>query len=958
MKQHNLFLVVAFLVSILSGRAQTIPTGSLYQHPQLPKHLQNYEVFIPNNQIQNKLQENWDANGLLRIGYLPVTLFGASSGGNANANANAIEDAIRFARDWNYVVYIPAGTYKISRTISASLQSFKNPNNKPGQYRNDRAHSIQIVGGRNGNQRAVLKLASTEGKFHKNDPKHKDMAPLLQAYAELVSATNNSMGLCNDASGCTISSETWRKNINVESSSSNFNMVIRDVVFDVRNHSSAVGVRFAGAQGCSMENCLIKAEGAYAGLTGGLGSGGGYFNCTVEGGKHGFVSMDPRITQEMLMVGMRFIDQTDAVFSGPTYKGHALIGLYIKKDTPRIFDDRNNPDHTLYGRDEGFVDQKGISIVDALIDIEGGDDPADALFWIHKSNNIYLENVHIRGKVTAIVRGTNGNKKVFLDKESNESPYAIGAFAHHKANNNDQFVIWDSSKDPKKSPEDVTIPYNPIMNPPSAPWEVINKHVNPIKKDLKLPFKAIISTNEVNTKAYTELLADDVFMLDPALGIDKNPDHSYVQTVLNNIHNESDQVQYQGKERVFIPRGVYYMDNSLILRAESKLLGTSKVNSVIRAKPEMHTKGYTAPLVTTEALLDGKALLADVFLQDQKSDYQLNDPSTYNNDMSFLFWKQGEGSVVANVVFGDYSLWDKATHIDRFKKYFVRVGSGGGGKWYGVHGTHTQLRFLTKKNNFRAFIADGASNLNLYSMNFERYGTSSPASAQSEIRNSNNVSIYLFKTETGGGTGSEEGISTPLRITNSNTVAVHNTSGRIETMEQGSIVGALVDVNNSVNIKITSARAFSIKGPQYTIKVDGFPSGTPESTDAEYVLYNDASKNIKNGFVSAFWHLPEVPYNSVVEDTNILEEDTNPILYPNPASTVLNVDLNGEDIDLISKTVGVHIVDMSGNVHYDNTIQGIGASAFSIDISGLIPGAYMLVIGEQAERITKHFVVE
>ena len=66
-------------------------------------------------------------------------------------------------------------------------------------------------------------------------------------------------------------------------------------------------------------------------------------------------------------------------------------------------------------------------------------------------------------------------------------------------------------------------------------------------------------------------------------------------------------------------------------------------------------------------------------------------------------------------------------HNDAF---FIKVSDDGGGQWYGVHSTHSNIRDITRSDSHRGFVTDGAQNLSLYSFNYERFGTGTQESAQ------------------------------------------------------------------------------------------------------------------------------------------------------------------------------------------------------------------------------------
>ena len=283
-----------------------------------------------------------------------------------------------------------------------------------------------------------------------------------------------------------------------------------------------------------MENCNIDATGAFAGLTGGLGSAGGYFNIKVTGGKYGFIGLDPSITQELLFVGMTFLQQENAVFRGVSWKGHVIVGLHIQKDSPRIFDQSIPGSETIFGVGGGFVDAEGVSIIDAKIDITN-DDPNEAVFWLQGGNNFYLQNVFVSSNVTHIARHTNGNsilQNTHPDFAGSTDYSKIKTFAHQKLISN-KFVLWDFGKFNRRTTDSLdvhTSDYNPTAQ------ELLDKHVLNVEET-----PCVFSGNPNNP------IASDIKIIQAIRGIDDTWDRGLIQATID----------LPTTTKVFIPRGVF-----------------------------------------------------------------------------------------------------------------------------------------------------------------------------------------------------------------------------------------------------------------------------------------------------------------------------------------------------------------------------------------------------------------
>lgn len=124
------------------------------------------------------------------------------------------------------------------------------------------------------------------------------------------------------------------------------------------NNPGAVGIRFSGAQGSSVENVKIIANGAYAGMHRTMGQASGYYNIEVIGGRYGIQINNSRLLEYAFMSGVRFINQTQYVISGLAWFPINITGFYIESPHGRIFN--NHP-----------ATRGGISLIDGIVNTTG-----------------------------------------------------------------------------------------------------------------------------------------------------------------------------------------------------------------------------------------------------------------------------------------------------------------------------------------------------------------------------------------------------------------------------------------------------------------------------------------------------------------------------------------------------------------------------------------------------------
>ncbi len=314
------------------------------------------------------------ANTLLQLGCLDVTAppYRADPSGRTDATA-AIQRAVNDARDHGLVCFFPEGTYLVSDTISCEQQVRKldQPRQADGttQHYWDLSHRIVLFGSTKG-KRPVLKLAPGARGF--DDPAKPKILVWIWAQTR------------NDARG------KQEPNWGEEQPNISFGHFFRGIDLDLRGHAGAIGLRHSGSQGSAMFDSTILAEGAYAGLSNCCGQGGGTYNFEVIGGRHAIV-IEPN-SRFPILTGCVFRGQTDAAITyrnGGSQVPTMLIGCRIESEADAAIDLTTQRAYA------------GLSLIDCAIALK----PGGVLARTKKSENLFLENTHLRGPASVQTGG-------------------------------------------------------------------------------------------------------------------------------------------------------------------------------------------------------------------------------------------------------------------------------------------------------------------------------------------------------------------------------------------------------------------------------------------------------------------------------------------------------------------------------------------------------------------------
>lgn len=267
---------------------------------------------------------------LVALGLLDVTAvpYRADPTGLHDSTA-ALQRAIDDARDARLLTFLPAGTYLVSDTLTG-IQGVVAHDQWPYgaadpmvEFRSY-CYPCTLVGDRR-DGRARLRLASNADGF--GDPSAPK--PLIHFWAREESRQPE-----------TGVADPRRSQLNIS-----FNQQISGLDLDLGGNRGAIGIDHQGAQSSIIANVRIDARGAFAGLRGLSGSGGGTHDVTIRGGCFGILARRDdrqRGSQPAPVVSSaRLLGQSEAavVFDGRgplTLVGAQVQGAGIQVSAPLI----------------------------------------------------------------------------------------------------------------------------------------------------------------------------------------------------------------------------------------------------------------------------------------------------------------------------------------------------------------------------------------------------------------------------------------------------------------------------------------------------------------------------------------------------------------------------------------------------------------------------------------------
>ena len=447
-----------------------------------------------------------------------------------------------------------------------------------------------------------------------------------------------------------------------------------------------------------MQDCTVTATGAYAGLRGGAGSGGGHANVTVIGGRFGAwlhgAQPAPTIT------GFTLLNQQTAGLFYAGYETLTAVGVRIESDSAETLIQT-----TCW---PGSKDTYGqFSLVDSVL-IAGGDRSGRST-GVSAGASVYLNNVYMKNVATAAAFPLNqddtpadGNPSGWLwlreyahgiDPDLNELPFKISMSVYVDGVRQSGRTLLERAE---------------VLSRDGPPRDLQSRHIWPE------PFPSWESPKAVSVKAAPYAAA----------GNGETDDSEAIQRAIDE------------NEIVFLPRGVYRVSRTIDLGPNTKLIGVHQ--SFARLAPIVDSGGGSfsdsgdpQPVLRTADSSDGDAIVAFLGIS-------ANQPATY-----CLHWRTGRHSILRSVTFHPPSEHRSrklgSDHVSPAHAA-VYVSGHGGGRWYNVHVDS----WGSRHPDYRHFLVEGTSEpLRLYQCNPEH----SASGCNFEARNAKYLSVYGLKGE-------------------------------------------------------------------------------------------------------------------------------------------------------------------------------------------------------------------
>ncbi len=415
-----------------------------------------------------------------------------------------------------------------------------------------------------------------------------------------------------------------------------FYQTYRGVDLDLNGNPGSIGLSAPGAQGAVVEDVTINATGGVAGLWNNGADGPTNYNIEVIGGRSAFL-VDTRSMKYAIyngtphFVGSRFINQTETVIRilGNQASPLSCTGCYIKNVRPIPFN-------------LGVTERGGFGFVDGVVDIAGGT-------LLQGLTGFYLRDVYVRG-VDNVINGWPITDKANWTW--------IKEYSHPEGPNYPNIINGQTNNlDYKDKVEGIVATDSQLIN------ALVAKHQYDY---FSLP--DFEDTNVLNAK------------LDcGAQGNNSANDLNALQSCINQAHA-------QGKT-VFLPRGKYLIGGQLLLKADSKVFGPSKHETIIAPHPSWRPSSEAVE-VTTENDASGTTYFADIAIRKHSEDAGGNGvvdcPGSQETCDQFNFtsleWRVGRNSILKDVSSG---MTDNYTQGHPFRKFHgFRVNANGGGRWY------------------------------------------------------------------------------------------------------------------------------------------------------------------------------------------------------------------------------------------------------------------------------------
>lgn len=540
---------------------------------------------------------------LASYGVLDVTIppYSADNTGRTDVT-RILQQAIIDARDAQMLCYLPAGKYLVSDTLEGIIgvvnwddwpyDGYADPWVAEASF----YYPCVLMGSR-GTDRTVVVLADNAPGF--GDPARPK--PVIYFWARSMQSFGP-------------------RDPNVPQPNINFNQKIMSLDIDLgRRNPGAIGIDHRGAEGASVEDIRINADGAFAGIRNAPGSGGAMHGIEVNGGRHGLYLSGSQPSP--LVSDLKLIGQTETSIFCQTRGPLTIVGAEIDGAGIR-------------GVLGNAAWNGAISIIDSVIRIRSRDTAIDAV------RSLVMDNVWVRGceRIARIHDNPplNGNAAGWMHVRQYVAAGVKNYPAPVEAHAGTDSVWVDRAL--KKQP---IVRIEESRQPP--PSELLLRHA--LKNLPNWDGPDVVNVKEPPLNAKGNNIDDDAAAIQSAI---------------------------DSHEWVFIPKGKYRISRPLRLKADTKLFGLTNLLTEITCldgPSAFADVGNPRPLVETVDSPNTTTSLQSMTLK-----VPVRNPCVYA-----LRWRAGGESLVRNI-YPIRDVWHP--HAIAMSHPMVVISGSAGGRWY------------------------------------------------------------------------------------------------------------------------------------------------------------------------------------------------------------------------------------------------------------------------------------
>jgi hypothetical protein len=493
-----------------------------------------------------------------------------------------------------------------------------------------------------------------------------------------------------------------KNNTGNEKADEGYHQMLRGVDLDCSGQAGAIALYFNNAQNSSIENVKITATGAFTGLRGLPNAGTGVVNIEIEGGQYGIDDVGAGGSGSVI-AGAVLRNQTITAVRHQSFAPVTFVGFEIV----------TAPGSTTAAVtiDPGFnqANFAALSFVDGIIRLGGAPAVAAIDNRSGSGKNFYARNVYVTGAdalvksgAQPVVSGTGTWKLINEYSYCNQAPVNFEKISMDLIDG-----VTTRTPGPLNNGEVVSINDN-VAAPPS---DLLSRHV----------WAALPSVDDPD--------AVDAFAFGIAPG---NVSAAALQSLIDT------------HRKIFLRKGIYYIDGTITLRKDTILYGVDRNLTRIEVNPSWNPISETA-MITTDNDATATTYLGDLSVGVDATDLA-------NDWFVAVDWQAGRNSMVhTGLVYRAPAQVNPINRRPTQPHSLLRIRNAGGGRWYFAGSVKT---FTSEHPDYRILKVEGTTEpLWFYALNPEH-----PAGPEAyvEFRNASNIRIYSVKSEFSAITGWED----------------------------------------------------------------------------------------------------------------------------------------------------------------------------------------------------------